>query len=81
MTDEPNSTTKTKVTAIKKGPAASGADDQYQLPVVGVHVPAQFVNLGFWGGLAGAAVLGVVDPPLAILVGAGVVIARHRTKN
>jgi hypothetical protein len=35
------------------------------------------VNAGFWGGLAGAVVLGVVDPPLAVLVGAAVVVARH----
>lgn len=60
----------------KKAPAP--ADGSYELPVVHVHVPARAVEMGFWGGLAGAALLGAVDPPLALLVGAGVVVARHR---
>jgi hypothetical protein len=50
----------------------------YVVPVVKVHVPGALVNAGFWGGLAGAVVLGVVDPPLGVLVGAAVVVARHQ---
>lgn len=50
----------------------------YVLPLVHTHVPASVVNTGFWAGLAGSALLGVVDPPLAVLVGAGVLVARHR---
>lgn len=50
----------------------------YRVPVVGAAVPARLVETGFWGGLLGAAVLGAVDPPLALLIGAGVAIARHR---
>jgi hypothetical protein len=62
------------------GPSApSGADPQgYQVPLVGVTVPARLVETGFWGGLVGAAALGALDPPLALLVGAGVLVARHR---
>ena len=45
------------------------------------RVPSTFVDAGFWGGLVGAAALGVIDPPLALFVGAGVVIARHQTKK
>ena len=54
------------------------ADGSYELPVVHTHIPARAVELGFWGGLTGAALLGSVDPPLALLVGAAVVVARHR---
>ena len=80
MADETTTTTKPKAVASKNGSAAASGDE-YQLPIVGVHVPAKIVNVGFWGGLAGAAVLGAIDPPLAVLVGAGVVVARHQTKR
>jgi hypothetical protein len=53
----------------------------YVLPLVHTHVPDAVVNTGFWAGLAGSAVLGVVDPPLAVLVGAGVLVARHRASH
>lgn len=56
----------------------ASTDGGYVLPVVHAHIPASAVEVGFWAGLAGAAVLGMVDPPLALLVGAGVVVARHR---
>jgi hypothetical protein len=59
----------------------SGGADQYRLPVVGVRVPAKVVDVGFWGGLTGAALLGAIDPPMAILVGAAVVVARHHAKS
>jgi hypothetical protein len=55
----------------------AGRED-YKVPFVGVTVPAPLVETGFWGGLLGAAALGALDPPLALLVGAGVVVARHR---
>jgi hypothetical protein len=68
-------TTTTPVTAAGR----IGADtDRYRIPGVGASVPARMVETGFWGGLLGAAVLGAIDPPLALLVGAGVAIARHR---
>jgi hypothetical protein len=35
------------------------------------------VNLGFWGALAGTAAVGVVDPPVALLIGGAVLVARH----
>jgi hypothetical protein len=52
----------------------------YKLPVLGVTLPRGLVEKGFWGALVGSAVLGAVDPPLAALVGAGVIIARHRPR-
>lgn len=60
---------------------AKAANDSYVLPIVGARVPSTLVNAGFWGGLVGAAALGVIDPPLALFVGAGVVIARHQTRT
>lgn len=55
--------------------------DVYVLPVVHAEVPGRLVNAGFWGGLTGAVVLGVVDLPLGLLLGAGVAVARHRTRR
>jgi hypothetical protein len=80
VTDAATTATKPKASASKNG-AAPASGDQYQLPVIGLHVPAKVVDVGFWGGLAGAAVLGAIEPPLAVLVGAGVLIARHQTKK
>jgi hypothetical protein len=78
--DKPAKVDKSK--AEKNGAGkTSGASDSYVLPVVGVRVQSKFVNAGFWGGLVGAAALGIVDPPLALFVGAGVVIARHKAKK
>jgi hypothetical protein len=84
VADESTSTTtatKPKAVPNKNGAAKAVAADNYQLPIVGVHVPARIIDAGFWGGLAGAAALGAIDPPLAILVGAGVVVARHHAKK
>lgn len=52
--------------------------ENYRVPLVGFTVPSRMVETGFWGGLLGAAALGALDPPLALLLGAGVVVARHR---
>jgi len=73
-----------EVTTTKAKPKAStngAASDSYVLPVVGVHLPGKVVNVAFWGGLVGAVALGAVDPPLGILVGAGVVVARHSSSS
>lgn len=59
-------------------PPTAAPDSGYELPVLHMRVPARAVEMGFWGGLAGAALLGAIDPPLAFLVGAGVVVARHQ---
>jgi len=78
---------KARVKAVKAQAATAGesdgdgARDSYVVPLVGMRVPGVVVNVGFWGGLAGAAVLGAVDAPLAVLIGAGVLIARHRSNN
>lgn len=60
-------------TAVPVGPGGP-----YRLPVIRVGLPSGVVEKGFWAALVGSAVLGAVDPPLAALVGAGVLIARHR---
>ena len=53
----------------------------YVLPVVHMHVPSKLVDVGFWGGLVGAVALGAIDPPIGVLVGAGVVVARHQSSS
>jgi len=52
----------------------------YVLPVVHVRLPDRAVEIAFWGSLAGAAAFGVVDAPLAVLIGGAVLIARHRAR-
>ncbi len=61
-------------------PPAPSSDGSYVVPLVHARVPARAVDWGFWGVLAGATVLGAIDPTLALLVGAGVVVARHRRR-
>jgi hypothetical protein len=59
--------------------ARTGADSPgYKVPLVGLALSARVVETGFWGGLVAAVALGALDPPLALLVGAGVVVSRHR---
>jgi hypothetical protein len=53
----------------------------YVVPLVHVRVPELAVELAFWGVLAGAAVTGTVDPPVAVLLGAGVLVARHLIRD
>jgi hypothetical protein len=76
MSPTRNSTGRTA--APTRTPQAGADRGDYKVPLVGVTVPARMVETGFWGGLLGAAALGALDPPLALLVGAGVVVARHR---
>ncbi|MST32146.1 hypothetical protein GHK86_05325 [Acidimicrobiaceae bacterium USS-CC1] len=64
--------------ATTSKPAPSTANGSYELPLLHARLPARAVEAGFWGSLAGATLLGAIDPPLALLVGAGVLVARHR---
>jgi hypothetical protein len=64
-----------------RGQAAPAPAQPYDLPVVHAKVPQSVGNTAFWVGLAGAVVLGAVDLPLAALVGAGVVVARHGRRS
>ena len=59
-------------------PPTDHAPGGYVVPFVHTRIPAPLVQLGFWGGLAGTVAFGVIDFPLAALLGAGVVVARHR---
>jgi hypothetical protein len=72
-------TTATKAVKAEQDDGNAEASGDYVVPVVHVHVPAKMVNAGFWCGLVGAVALGAVDPPLGVLVGAGVLIARHQS--
>ena len=60
-----------------QSPATSGGHG-YVVPWVHVSLPESAVNTMFWASLAGAAIFGAVDPPLAALIGAGVIVSRHR---
>jgi len=55
-------------------------DGSYIVPVLHARLPARAVELGFWGVLAGAALMDAIDLPLALAVGVGVVVARHRLR-
>ncbi len=62
-------------------PVPAGPTGGYVLPIVHTRLPERAVELGFWGALATAAALGAVDLPLAALVAAGVVVARHAARH
>jgi len=53
----------------------------YVTPVFHIHLPERVVNVGFWAALAGSAALGVVDLPLAALIGGAVYVARHHARS
>ncbi len=72
---------KAKDNSSKEESAEAKPSGDYVLPIVHVNVPSKVVDAGFWGGLVGAVALGAVDPPLGVLVGAGVVIARHQARR
>lgn len=71
-------------TPVAPAPEPAGAalvpadDDAYELPVIHTRVPAELVEVTFWSALGGAALVGVVSPPAAMMIGAGVLVARHR---
>ncbi|MHB8246062.1 MAG: hypothetical protein ACYDGN_12060 [Acidimicrobiales bacterium] len=77
---QPGGTVVTR-TATKKSvtpfDTADGSRDCI-LPVIHTRVPEFVVNIGFVGGLAAAVVTGAVELPIALFVGAGAAIARHR---
>jgi hypothetical protein len=53
----------------------------FVVPVVHLTVPEKAVDVAFWAALSGAAAMGVVELPLAALIGTGVLVARHRRSN
>ena len=59
-------------------PTADRTPEGYVVPFVHTRIPAPVVQVGFWGGLVGTVAFGVIDFPLAALLGVGVVVARHR---
>ena len=81
MPEEATTAVKAKASAPKTSTAETTTSSDYTLPIVHVRVPAKAVDAGFWGGLVGAVALGAIDPPLGVLVGAGVLIARHKSNR
>jgi hypothetical protein len=79
---KPKPRTRTQTTKAKaaNGAAASNGND-YVLPILHTHIPSRVVNIGFWAGLGGAVAVGVIDPPIGIVVGAGVLVAHHQRSN
>lgn len=69
----------TAITAL--APTPQVAQSGYVLPVVHLHLSERVVNAGFWTALAGTAALGVVDLPLAALIGGAVYVARHHARS
>jgi hypothetical protein len=53
----------------------------YVVPLVHCRLSQRVVNAGFWTALAGAAALGVLDLPLAALIGGAVYVARHQARS
>ncbi|MEZ5143931.1 MAG: hypothetical protein R2726_15630 [Acidimicrobiales bacterium] len=56
----------------------ASADDAYELPIIHAKVPAGLVEVTFWSALGGAALVGMLSPPAAMMIGAGVLVARHQ---
>jgi hypothetical protein len=55
--------------------------DRYVMPIIGISVPAKIVEKGFFAALIASVALGTVDPPLGLLIGTSVLIARHRKNS
>ena len=53
----------------------------FVVPVLHLSVPEKAVEVAFWAALSGAAAMGVVELPLAALIGTGVLVARHHRSN
>lgn len=53
----------------------------YVVPWVHLSVPESLVNASFWTAVVGATLAGAVDPPLAALIGAGVIVSKHRNSS
>jgi hypothetical protein len=66
----------TSAASSRPAPLAQAAD--YVVPVIHVRVPASVGHGAFWA-LAGVALAGVVDPPVAALITVGFLVARGRT--
>jgi hypothetical protein len=63
------------------GSSTTTGSSNYMTPILHISLPGRLVDAGFWGGLVGAVALGVVDPPVGVLVGTGVVVARHQIRK
>jgi hypothetical protein len=81
---EPDGTSKRparRAATAKNAPSPWNGSDDYVLPLIHAHVRSEVVTFGFFGALAGAVTLGAIDPPLGVLVAAGVVVAHHQRSH
>jgi hypothetical protein len=62
-------------------PSVNNGGHGYVVPLLHVRFPDSVVDGGFWVALAGATLVGSIDPPLAALIGAGVLVARHHNRR
>ena len=83
--DTPTSRTrsvgKAPAARVSAAPVGNGGHGGYEVPWVHLRLPESLVDGGFWAALAGAALVGSVDPPLAALIGTGVIVARHHKSS
>lgn len=70
--------TRAAVTKLQPSTDDGQRPGDYVVPLVHLHLRESVVKVAFYGGLAAAVAAGAVDLPLALLVGLGVAIVRHR---
>ncbi|MHB1876228.1 MAG: hypothetical protein ACYCPF_15375 [Streptosporangiaceae bacterium] len=82
-----SATRKGPVPRQRGGPAAEAGQPGRSVPVPHVHAPSIRMpsglrgNVLWWGGLAGLAVFGVIDWPVAAVVAAGTWVAEQRSRQ
>ena len=76
-----NGSARTPAAHAKESPQDVGHDHDYVVPILHLHLSERAVDVGFWAALAGAALFGVVDLPVAALVGGSIVIARRHARG
>lgn len=68
---------KEKPLALTETADAAPPGEDYVVPMLHVRIPEKVANIGFWGLLGGAVVLGAVNVPMAALTAGAVVVARR----
>lgn len=72
---------KDEIPQLHPNEASKKSDGCYRVPIINTVLPNRLVEAGLFGALIGTAVLGIVDAPVAALIGAGVIVIRHRKSS